>query len=188
MFRRARAERGFTLIELLIAATIAAIGVMAMMATLDSSRRMVTSAERNEAATHEAEQEMERLMSLPYAEVGTTTAPATSTDEEDPRFWVQAGNTYRWNHSSTTQDENLVIGGTSTVPLMSTWTDGESRLSGEVWRFVTQVYDPDLVQTPDVPDAKRVTVAVTVDGDLPPTEPVLLTTIVFDRDSPGGGP
>jgi len=187
--RRASAQRGFTLIELLIAALIVVIGLMAMMATLDSSRTLVTTAERNEAATHEAEQEMERLFAMPYAQLGTATAPATSTDPTDPRYWVQTGNKYRWNQSSTTQDEDLEFGAPYTMATNTSWTDGESRLSGEVWRFVTDVYDSNVVQTPtDQPDAKRITVAVTIDGDQAPTKPIVLSSIVFDRDQPGAAP
>jgi prepilin-type N-terminal cleavage/methylation domain-containing protein len=186
---RVRDERGFTLIELLIAALIVVIGLMAMMATLDSSRKLVTTAERNEAATHEAEQEMERLFAMPYAQLGTATAPGTSADQTDPRFWVQTGNEYRWNQSSTSQDEDLVFGGTYTMATNTNWTDGEGRLSGVIWRFVTNFYDPNVVQTPtDQPDAKRITVAVTIDGDQAPTKPILLSSIVFDRDQPGASP
>jgi prepilin-type N-terminal cleavage/methylation domain-containing protein len=186
LFLRVRSdERGFTLIELLIAALIVVIGLMAMMATLDSSRTLVTTAERNEAATHEAEQEMERLFAMPYAQLGTTTAPTTSTDPEDPRYWVQPSDKYRWNHSSTTADENLVIGGTSIVSLTSNWADGEGRLSGQVWRFVTTYDDPNVTGTAN---GKRITVAVTIDGDDPPTKPIMLSSIVFDSDQPGGSP
>jgi prepilin-type N-terminal cleavage/methylation domain-containing protein len=182
-------QRGFTLIELLIAALIVVIGLMAMMATLDSSRTLVSTAERNEAATHEAEQEMERLFAMPYAELGTATAPGTSTDETHPRYWVQTGNKYRWNQSSASEDENLVFGGSYTMTPNANWTDGEGRLSGEVWRFVTDVYDPNVVQTPtDGADAKRITVAVTIDGDDAPTKPIILSSIVFDRDQPGASP
>ena len=178
MRKRLASERGFTIIETLMAAVVTAIGVMAMMATLDGSRRIVDSAERNETATHEAQQELERIQSMPFDEVGTTSAPGTSSDEEDPRFWVRAGGTYRWKHDSSSQDEQLVTGGGSTLPLTSDWSDGENRLSGEIWRFVTQV--------PGEPKLKRVTVAATLDGDDAPTEPILLSTIVADLepDSP----
>ena len=183
---RVRADqRGFTLIELLIAALICVIGLMAMMATLDSSRTLVTTAERNEAATHEAEQEMERLFAMPYAQLGTATAPATSADQTDPRHWVQTGNRYRWNQSSTSQDENLVFGGSYTMTPSANWTDGESRLSGTVWRFVTHYDDPSVAGTTN---AKRITVAVTIDGDQAPTKPIVLSSIVFDRDQPGAAP
>lgn len=178
--RRLRSERGFTVIEILMAALVAAIGIAALVATLSSSRSLVSGAERNETATHEAEQEIERLAALPYAQLGTTTAPASSADETDPRFWVRPGNKYRWNQTSTTQDEDLVIGGSSSVPPSGTWSDGESRLGGEIWRFVTHFYDPYLIQSPDVPDGKRITVAITLDGAGAPTEPILVSSIRRD--------
>ena len=62
----------------------------------------------------------------------------------------------------------------------STWNDGQSRLSGSIYRYVTWIDDPHV---PGAQNAKRITVAVTVDnarsgGAL--NKPVLVSSVAFD--------
>jgi prepilin-type N-terminal cleavage/methylation domain-containing protein len=174
-------ERGFTLIELLVAMTLVAVGAMALITTFDSSRSIVTTAERNEAAAHRAEQEMERILSLDYAAIALTSAPPSSGDPASPNYYVQPGNRYQWDQGATgpkTDDLVISVGGSLGGP--TTWTDGQSRLSGSIHRFVTWVDDPCCAGTQD---AKRVTVAVTVNGPGGPAKPVLISSLVTDPNA-----
>jgi type II secretory pathway pseudopilin PulG len=180
--RLSREQSGFTLFEVLMAALITAVGIMAVVGTFDSSRKVVSLAERNETATHQAEQELERILSMSYASVGLTgAAPSHVNDVTDPRYFVVNPAKYQWEHNDPTKVEDLVTTGGGTLAASSTWQDPQLRLSGEIWRFVTWVWDPNIVQSPDKADAKRVTVAVTVAGKGGPTKPVVLSTIVYDK-------
>jgi prepilin-type N-terminal cleavage/methylation domain-containing protein len=168
-------ERGFTLIELLIAALVVAVGVLSLIATFDSSRQMVSLAERKEVAAHQGQRELERVLAMEYDEVALIAHPGTSTNPSDPRSFVN-GNSYRWDQGPTgPRTAPLVIdsvGGRLTPS--SGWTDGQSRLSGRVYRFVTRA--------PTVgPDVRRITIAVTVDGEGGPDKPVLTSSMVWDE-------
>ena len=178
--RLAGEEAGFTLIELLVAATLVAGGLAAVLTVFDGSRDLVSHAERNEAATHQAEQEVERILAMDYDDVGHgSQTPVASAVVDHPDSWVRSSNRYQYDHRAGGAVESLVTG-TGTLTRWRAWSDG--RLGGRVYRYVTAVYDPQLVQNPDVPDAKRVTVAVTVEGGATRLKPVVLSSIVFDRD------
>ena len=180
--RLRRDEGGFTLIEILVAATLAAVGIMALFTGFDSSRSMVTMAERNETASHQAQQELERLLAMDYAGLALTAAPTPSTDDEAPGRYVDGEGNYQWDQGKTgPRWEELVVDPVNgQVEPVRTWSD--DRLSGEIHVFTTNVYDDKLVQTPtDEPDARRITVAVTVNGEGGPDKPVLMSSIAFDR-------
>jgi prepilin-type N-terminal cleavage/methylation domain-containing protein len=178
-------EDGFTLFELLIAITVIAVGLIALVSSFDHSRDLVSTAEKTEAATHQAERELERILALPYASVAHTAAPANDPDPTSPAFYVTGGN-YQWDQGSTgPQTSQLVadaagsLGGTPTA-----WEDSENRIEGEVHRFIT--WTGDMCATcAGVQRAKRVTVAVTVGGDRPLSKPVLLSTIKIDPTATG---
>ena len=177
--RRLRSsERGFTLIEILIAALLAAVGITAVIGTFDSSRRLVSSAEQVEAASHQGEREMERILALPYEDIALTSAPPESLDETDPNYFVKPDAVYQWDQGATGPRENaLVVDGTGALDPTSGWVDGANRLSGTVHRYVTEVDDPCC---PGVDQAKRVTLAVTLNGDAKMDKPILMSSIVED--------
>lgn len=179
VLRRLSRERGFTLIELLMAMMLIAVGVIALVATFDTSRSLVTTAERNEAAAHRAEQEMERILSLDYSAVALTSAPTVSADPASPAYYVKPGDKYQWNHGAgATPADDLVVNPAGSVGPPSNWTDGHSRLSGSIHRYVTWVDDPCCA---GAQDARRVTVAVTVNGGgAGPSKPVVISSIVID--------
>lgn len=191
-------ERGFALIEVIVATLLAAMAVTAVVGTLDASRRLTTSSERLEAATHVAQQEMERILALGYEQTAMPApAPEHASDPLDPRHYIVSGDTpaYRWNHRPDapvphTEPLALASSGADPSPLVSSeptrWDDG--RLAGDVHRFVTWVddarcgVDPETL-CPGTEDFKRVTVAVTVDGDAAPRKPVVISALVSDPDS-----
>ena len=176
-------ERGFLLVELLVAALLAAIGLSAVIASFDYSRAATTSAERSETAIHEAQRELEHIASMDYDAIGMSSAVAYVNNERDPRYFVRNGGTsFQWDRSDTTLVGTLAAGGT--LATSSAWqsvSDGGTRFTGAVWRFVTWYYDPLLVQAgTDLPDAKRAIVAVTVDGNSEPRKPLFVSTMVRD--------
>jgi prepilin-type N-terminal cleavage/methylation domain-containing protein len=175
----ARREDGFTLIELLVAISVTAIGLLALVSSFDHSRDLVGVSEKVEVASHRAERELERILALPYASVAHPTTPASSGDSSSPASYV-IGTNYQWDQGSTgPQSEALAIEAAGVLSGPADWEDSETRLSGEVHSFVT--WTGGFCTTADRSDcAKRVTVAVTVDGPRPLKKPVLISTVMTD--------
>jgi prepilin-type N-terminal cleavage/methylation domain-containing protein len=192
---RLAAESGFTLLELLMAILLASVALGALVSVLETSRRLVTVAEKQETAVHQAERELERILALPYAEVALTAAPAaTSGDPDDPRRFVVSGR-YRWDQDATPRTDDLVINGVAgtaggTLDPMQPWTDGQSRLSGHIHRFVTRAAVPCGTGCTDPQAARRITVVVTVDapGGGGPERSVLIDSIKIDPTRTGVTP
>jgi prepilin-type N-terminal cleavage/methylation domain-containing protein len=185
LWRRVRrGEEGMTLIELLVAAVLVAVGVLALFSVLDGARHLVTTSEKNDVAAHQGEAEIERILALDYGTVALTAAPTHSATTTDPDFYVQASGAYQWDQSATPKpaDPMVVDPTAGSLTHVSTWSDGQSRLSGSIYRYVTWVDDPNITGTQD---AKRVTLAVTVNNTGPGAasnlkKPVLVSSIVID--------
>ncbi len=174
---RLKSEEGFSLIELVVAMALSAVALVAIIGSFDSSRTLISRAERIETATHIGEQELERMMGKTYANVATSSLPVHDSDAFDPRKFVTVGGSgYQWDHSVPSRVETFVPALAGAPPPSSAWADGATRLSGDVWRFVTWVDDPNISGTQD---AKRITVAVSVAGRV--TKPVTFTSIIWDR-------
>jgi prepilin-type N-terminal cleavage/methylation domain-containing protein len=176
-------EDGFSLFELLIAITVLAVGLMALVSTFDHSRELVGTAEKTEVASHRAERELERILSMTYAHVAHASTPAASANPADPAFYV-SGSGYQYDQGATgPQSETLAVEGGGTLgPSPSAWTDSETRLTGQIQSFVT--WTGDYCTAADrTRCAKRVTVAVTVGGPRPLARPVLISTVMT---SPAG--
>lgn len=172
-----RDERGFSLIEVVFAATVCLVGLMAVISTFDSSRRLVSASERTEVVSQRAERAIEQAISRPYAEIGlqATSAPAHSTDPDHPNNRIATGGgSYQWS-TSPSQYSALVMSGT--LEHSSSWSDDASRLSGNVYRYITYYDDPSL---PGTDNGRRVSIAVTVAGR---RRAVTTTTIVRADES-----
>jgi prepilin-type N-terminal cleavage/methylation domain-containing protein len=171
-------EDGFTLFELLMAITVLAVGLIALVTSFDHSRDLVSVAEKTEVASHRAERELERILSLPYASVAHSSTPGSSENSADPAFYV-SGTNYQYDQGSTgPQSETLAaVGGGSIGASPTTWTDSEARLTGQIQSFITWTgaYCTPVDRTRC---AKRVTVAVTVGGARPLRRPVLISTVM----------
>src|SRR5690349_18454099 len=89
--RTLRDEDGFALAELLIAMVIASVGLLATFGAMDAARALTTLSEAKEAGTHVAQQEIERIQAMDYAQVGLTSMPASSSDPHSPLHRVTAG-------------------------------------------------------------------------------------------------
>jgi prepilin-type N-terminal cleavage/methylation domain-containing protein len=178
-------EDGFTLFELLMAITVLAVGLVALVSSFDHSRDLVSVAEKTEVASHRAERELERILSMSYLSVAHPETPASSPDSASPASYVSGGS-YQYDQGPTgPQSETLaVVTGGSIGVSSSTWTDSETRLTGQIQSFVTWTGDyctvADRAQC-----AKRVTVAVTVGGPRPLGRPVLISTIMTNPAGTG---
>jgi prepilin-type N-terminal cleavage/methylation domain-containing protein len=174
--RLQRDESGFTLIELLVAAALCSVGLMAVISTFDGSRELVSEAERNEVASHRAQRALEETIARPYSTLALqgTTVPPRSTDPNHPSNRVTTSGRYEYRRSPS-QTAAFVMAGA--VPHTSPWSDPQTRLSGTIYRYVTEYRDTALDATGNTVHGKRVTVAVSVADR---RRPVTLTTIVRD--------
>lgn len=177
-------EDGFTLFELLMAITVLAVGLVALVSSFDHSRDLVSVAEKTEVASHRAERELERILSMSYNSVAHPSTPLSSTDSADPAAFVSGGN-YQYDQGSTgPQSETLAVDGAGLISASpSTWTDSETRLTGQIQSFVT--WTGAYCSTDRTQCAKRVTVAVTVGGPRPLGRPVLISTIMTNPAGTG---
>lgn len=198
----ARREDGFTLIELLVATAILAVGVLALLGSLDSSRAETSSAEAEVVASTIGQRELERVSAQPYARIALAASPGTAADPADPRFYVTTTVTaacpssttpaappcYQWDQAaaaSTADTEPLVVDAANadTTANPQAWSapapNGGTRLAGSVYRFVTWARDPSCTGAGcnQTTGYKRVTVAVTVDSS-PLRHPIVLSTLV----------
>jgi len=166
---RLRSAKGFTLIELLVAMAVCVVGIMATVGVIDASRHVVSTAEKREAMVHQAERSLDEVLARAYA--GIAHAPGalpTWSAAPHPNSHVSGTNfQYDWNSPGT---EPLAVDATGLTAFSSQWNDGQSRLSGWTFRYVTNVNG-------SAGNAKRVTVAVTVNGRDAP-DPVVISSIV----------
>lgn len=169
---RLRDERGMSLLELMVAAMICAVGIIATIGVLDTSREVSVKAEFRETMAHQAEREIERILELPWSEFAHSgSVPASSSDPKSPASKV-SGTNYRYDANNTSLTEPLLATATGQVaPTSDVWEDNQSRHSGRVYRFVTQVNTY----------ARRITVVVTGTGAKAPA-PVLISSIKTEAD------
>jgi len=186
--RRLRSDNGFALVELLVAITIAAVGLVALAGTFDTSRSSVSESKEMQAASHAGQDALEQVMSLGYSSIALNAAPAASTDQYDPNYFVVGGTppAYRWNGpTGGSSTEPLVIdssAGFSSGPLA--W--GDSRYGGSIYRYVTWACDTAVSGATGCPatnDYKRVTVAVTLKTHTTRRRPIFFQSFVSDPDA-----
>ena len=110
-----------SLADVLIALVIGLTGLVATVVSIDSTREPEQQApSTGPRPAHIGQKELERMQSLPYGSVLLDSAPATSTDPNDPGYYVTAGSppTYRWDQrtggSTATEPLAIATGGVCT--------------------------------------------------------------------------
>jgi len=182
---------GFMLIELMVALSVLVVGAMAIAASFGGSRRLIATYERQQSVAQRAQQEIERIQALPYAQIALTGTPPTSSDPANPDSNVAAGPPATYSSDGTAAArETLVVdaGAGQLSPGPRAWSD--RRLSGSLYDFVTWHTDPGCGSgCPASANYKRVTVAVTVTvaGGGGPTRPVVVSTYVTDPNAAPAG-
>ena len=169
--------------EVMIAMVIGLMGLAATAVSIDSTRHANNKSEYRTAAGHVAEKELERIQSLPYGSVLLDSAPATSTDANNPGYYVtRAGPTAGISARAALPQPSRSLSPPAAPacrrpawqPLRRPGRDG--RLSGKIYRYVTWVNDTVCgAACPGSSDFKRVTVAVTEDADT--NRPPVLTSV-----------
>jgi len=90
--RVAHREDGLTLIEVLIASIVLALAAMATFGVLAAATRNAQRAQATQVALDKAQEEMEKLQTVPYNELLLERAPFPSTDPLNPNYRVSADN------------------------------------------------------------------------------------------------
>jgi prepilin-type N-terminal cleavage/methylation domain-containing protein len=197
-FLSLHAQDGFTMIEVMIAAFVLTAGLLGLLGTFDSARKLTLLTERRSAIAHHAQLEVERLQTVEYSKLATNAAPTHSSVPSNPNYYVQPGGTeYQWEQSNgqsstSSNTDKLVTEGTGifeptatttacpTTPEATrsdpcTWSS--SPLSGSLYYFVSVAKDGVCAKAPC---PKRLTVVVTVNvpAGTRAVAPALVTTII----------
>jgi prepilin-type N-terminal cleavage/methylation domain-containing protein len=172
-------DAGFSMIELMIAMVICLVGITGALTVFDSARTMTTKAQKREAAVAQAERELERVISRPWAEIAhpQPSFPAATSNPKHPSSFVTGGTPprYRWDQSATgsASPSAMLSTNAGTVPVAGLrWRDPADRVRGWVFRYVTDAGNDGGATI------RRVTVAVTVDAPDAPDRYVLVSALV----------
>jgi Tfp pilus assembly protein PilE len=88
--RRSSGEEGFTIVEVVVAVFVLAMGALATFGVLSAATKNTERAKATQVALDLAQQEMERLRSLPNEELAMEKLPPHSNDPLDPNYRVNA--------------------------------------------------------------------------------------------------
>ncbi|CAB4923483.1 unannotated protein [freshwater metagenome] len=188
--RAARAEHGFTLMETVVAMLVLTVGLLATLGAYDGARGLTAVSERTTVVAHRAQAEIERVRGLGWSGIAMDAVPVRSTDAADPASWLtpDAPPGLRPDRRAPSTVEPLVVApGTGRVAAEPrSWTDG--RLSGRLHTWVTRVPDGSCgAGCPGGGEARRITVAVTVDGGAARRGPFVMSTLVTDPSAAPAG-
>lgn len=193
------------IIEVMVAILLLTVGIVATFQTFDSSSHLTLTTQRQQAAMTAAEQAIEQIRAMPYANVAMSTPLPTHTTDgnastdtsgnpSNPNYWVSGSNLKIVTNFN--QESSSTLGGVSSTgePMVSVsggavspgpTTVSTNGYSASVYRYVTYVNDScvyllvDLC--PGTQDAKRITIAVVLQAGQATAgveKPVWLTTVV----------
>ncbi len=201
---RLRHEAGYTMIEMLVALIILVTGGLATVGAMASSSHVSLTTQREQAAWTAAEQAMEKLRAMPYANLALSSTPAHATDTNsnpsNPDYWVSSStgnliipNSFNNESSGTlsgvsSSGETMVTTATACTTgtaVCATTTVSTGGYTVTVYQFVTYINDTCLYNSIELcsssgQDAKRLVVAAVVPSEhnTGVQKPVWLSTIV----------
>ena len=176
---RLRSESGFTIVEVLVAALVLALASAALFGILAASVRNGARAKSTQVALDRAQQEMEKLHSLPYEELALTKYPEASGNPLSPNHRV-VNNSFALQREPAGeyapmvvneaplygQPEKFVEGGV-VKPGPIKFEDGD--VKGHLYRYIVWRNDKSCPETsnedicPGFQDYKQLVVAVKLD-------------------------
>lgn len=178
LIRLAREEQdGLTLIEVLVASIILALAAMATFGVLAAATRNAQRAQATQVALDKAQEEIEKLHTIPYDELVLEKLPKRSTSSLDPGYRVNLNEEFALKRNPIGQYSKLVIkgnprwgGGFLTVGNIKSGPIPfqEGSVSGDVYRYVVWRNDTQCPQSevgaedfcPGDQDYKQLIVAV----------------------------
>jgi hypothetical protein len=203
---RSRGESGLTIIEVVVAAVVLVLGSAAAFGVLGAATKNAQRAKATQVALDLAQEELERLHTLPYdcaaVAAGETclavnAPPTTSTEPLNPDSRVAAGS-FALTRSPAGEYRPFVVDEQHGLAPESRFETGEGErggIRGAIYRYVVWRNDPDCPESecPGEEDFKQIVVAVK--PDTPVSQPgengyVEVQTQVTDpasAQSSGGG-
>lgn len=190
MTRRVHDEDGFTLVEVLMAVILMSVGIAATLNVFGGSDRTVLAAQRGSIASHQGQEELDRLSKTAYSKLGLTSTPASSADPLNPGSRV-SGTTFKVRpdlpeYFVLSTDPGQSAAAVSPAPTSFATGVSGATVTGKIYRYVTWRNENCASGVCDGnQNTKRITVAVTVDaiGSLPARAPVFLSQVIPDPDA-----
>lgn len=185
MRNRASDESGLTIIEVLVAAVILAMAAFATFGVLSAATRNAQRAKGTQVVQDRVQEEMEKLHSLTYDQLGMTVPPQHWPSPRSPNYRVLNGNFALKRDpigeyaKIVVKDEPLygreAVSGGVIVPGPIPFEDGD--VKGKLYRYVVWRNDPTCSEStdptkdfcPGPQDYKQLIVAARVDS--PPNQP-----------------
>lgn len=155
-------EAGLTIIEVIVAALILALGAAATFGVLAAATKNAQRAKASQVALDLAQEEMERLRSIPYDDLALETQPTASTSTANPNYRVQAG-TFALRRRPVGEYAPLVLGpGFSSESEFFSGNPSAGGVTGTLYRFVVWRNDDSCPESecPGSEDFKQIVVAV----------------------------
>jgi hypothetical protein len=157
-------ETGVTIVEVVVAAVVLAMGAMATFGILGAATKNAQRAKSSQVALDLAQEEIERLRSIPYDDLAVTRLPAASTNPSNPNFRVQGLN-FALKRSPVGEPAPLIVDEETGFSPESEFFSGNPNaggVTGTVYRYVVWRNDsacPDS-QCEGEQDYKQIVVAV----------------------------
>lgn len=161
--RFGRGEAGLTLIEVLVAALILALAAMATFGVLAAATKNAQRAKASQVALDLAQEELERLRSVPYGQLSVSSLPTHSSSSLNPNFRVE-GETYALRRDPVGEYAPFAVTEFGVTP-SSEFISGDPEaggVTGTVYRYVVWRNDDNCPETecPGEEDYKQIVVAV----------------------------
>jgi type II secretory pathway pseudopilin PulG len=160
-------EAGLTMIEVLVASVVLVMGAAATFGVLGAATKNAQRAKATQVALDLAQEEMERLHSIPYSELAVNTMPVASSDKKSPNFRV-TGSTFALHRSPPANYFPIEVDEKGFSPESEFTTgdpEGGGGVKGTIYRYVVWRNDtscPDA-ECPGAEDYKQIVVAVKPD-------------------------
>ena len=158
------AESGLTMIEVLIAAVVLVMGAAATFGVLGAATRNAQRAKATQVALDLAQEEMERLHSIPYEELAVSSMPVVSSDPKSPNSRV-VGATFNLRRKPPAAPFPIDVDAEKGFSPESEFFTGDTEqggIKGTIYRYVVWRNDPSCPNTecPGEQDYKQLVVAV----------------------------
>lgn len=137
-------ESGLTMIEVLVAAVILVMGAAATFGLLGAATRNAQRAKATQVALDLAQEEMERLHSIPYEELAVSVAPSHENGEAKPNSRIN-GESFALKRNPPSAYFPLVVEPEKGVSPESDFNTGEGEhggIRGKIYRYVVWRNDP----------------------------------------------
>jgi hypothetical protein len=160
-------ESGLTMIEVLIAAVVLVLGAAATFGILGAATRDAARAKATQVALDIAQEELERLHSIPYDELAVNELPEHENGAQNPNSRVNGG-LFALKRNPANQYHPLDVSETGFSPESRLYANESEpgSVSGTIYRYVVWRNDPSCT-TPECEegedDYKQIVVAVKPD-------------------------